>query len=134
MFVKALGLIKSILGSAGFITPILAACGVAVPALIPALIPMIISLMSSAEEALGDGTGALKKAAVTAGTIAFADNMKTLSTGGQKETWENVTPDMVGVLVDSIATVANEISEISGGNAVFDDTDEWERVKANRGM
>jgi hypothetical protein len=132
MFTKALSFIKSILGSAGLVAPILAACGVTVPTLIPTLIPMIISLMTSAEEALGDGTGPLKKVAVTAGAVAFVDNMKELSTGGQKETWSTITPDVVGVLVDSIATVANAVGETTGGGMVFDDT-EWERVKADRG-
>lgn len=103
-FTKALSFIKGVLGSAGV------------------LVPIVIGLMTSAENAMGDGTGALKKAAVTAGVVGFTDSMKEISTGGQKETWEQITPDMVSGLIDTVATVANGISKVSGGEIIFDDS------------
>ena len=73
IFTKALSFIKGILGSASVITPILALFGVAIPPAALAVVPMVLGLMNQAEEALGDGTGPLKKAAVEAGAIGFVD-------------------------------------------------------------
>ncbi len=122
IFTKALSFIKGILGSAGIITPILALFGVAVPPVALAAVPIVIGLMTKAEEALGDGTGPIKKAAVEAGVLGFADAMKEVSTGGQKETWEQITPEMISKLIDTVATVANGISKSSGGSVIFDDS------------
>ena len=122
IFTKALSFIKGILGSASVITPILALFGVAIPPAALAVVPMVLGLMNQAEEALGDGTGPLKKAAVEAGAIGFVEGMQVASTGGQKETWEKITPETVSVLIDTIATVANGISKVSGGNQIFDDS------------
>ena len=132
IFTKALSFIKGILGGAGVITPILALFGVAFPPAAMAVIPLVIGLMGQAEEALGDGTGPVKKAAVEAGAVAFVEGMQTVSTGGQKETWESITPETVSVLIDTIATVANGISKVSGGNPVFDDS-QFEINKMNAG-
>lgn len=120
MFTKALSIIKSVLGSTGVIAPILAAFGATIPGAAIAAVPAAITLMTAAEEAFGDGTGPIKKAAVTEGLVAIADGMQKVSTGGQAETWAKVTPDVIGTTVDTIAAVANDISEQMGGSAVFD--------------
>ena len=77
--------------------------------------------------------GPLKKAAVEAGAIGFVEGMQVASTGGQKETWEKITPETVSVLIDTIATVANGISKVSGGNQIFDDS-QFEINKMNAGL
>jgi hypothetical protein len=117
-----LNALKSLLSGAGLLTPILAMFGITIPPVALAVIPLVTTLMGKAEEALGDGTGALKKEAVTAAVVGFTDVMKTASTGGQAETWKEITPDMVSGLIDTVATVANNISKGTGGEAVFDDT------------
>lgn len=131
MFTKALSFIKTVLGSAGIFAPILAAFGVAIPPVAIAAVPLVVSLMTEAENALGDGTGPLKKAAVTNAANAFVDTMKTVSTGGQAETYQKFTPEIVDTLIDTIATVANGISKQTGGNPVFDDS-EWEKIKGGQ--
>lgn len=85
-------------------------------------VPAMVALMNAAEDALGDGTGPLKKQAVTNGMVAFTETMKQVSTGGQKETWEQFTPELVGTAIDVIADVANTVSIETGGEAVFDVT------------
>ena len=122
MFTKALSFIKGILGSASIITPILALFGVAIPPVALAAVPIVTGLMNQAEDALGDGTGPLKKAAVEAGVLGFVEGMQNASTGGQKETWDKISPETVSALIDTIATVANGISKVSGGSTVFDDS------------
>ena len=116
-FITAL---KSLLSGAGLLTPVLALFGISIPPVALAIIPLVVGLMGKAEEAMGDGTGALKKEAVTAAVVGFTGVMKTASTGGQKETWEEITPVMVSGLIDTIATVANAVSKGTGGDAVFD--------------
>jgi len=69
--------------------------------------PVAIALMDAAETAMGDGMGAQKKEAVTAGLKAFAEKMAELSTGGQKETWTIINGVDMGGLIDSIAATAN---------------------------
>lgn len=128
MFTKALNFIKGLFGSAGVIAPILTLFGVAIPPVAIAAIPMAIGLMTAAEDALGDGTGAIKKSAVTAGVTAFADQIKAVSTGGQAETWNAMTPDVVSALIDTIATTANQIADAAGSAPVFDET-KWNETK-----
>lgn len=119
-FVSALGKIKAILSSLMGIAPILSLFGVAVPQAAVVGVPAMVALMNAAEDALGDGTGPLKKQAVTNGMVAFTETMKQVSTGGQKETWEQFTPELVGTAIDVIADVANTVSVATGGDVVFD--------------
>jgi hypothetical protein len=120
MFTKALAVIKSVLGSSSVIAPILAAFGVAIPPAAVAAVPAAITLMTAAEEAFGDGTGPIKKAAVTEGLVAIAGGMQKVSTGGQAETWAKVTPDVISTTVDTIAAVANDIARQMDADDVFD--------------
>lgn len=119
-FTKALAIIKSVLGSSTVIAPILAAFGVTIPAAATAAIPAAITLMTAAEEAFGDGTGTIKKAAVTKGLVAITEGMQEVSTGGQAETWAAVTPEVISTTVDTIASVANQIAETLDADPVFD--------------
>jgi len=129
MFSKALSFIKSLIGSAGVIAPILTLFGVAIPPVAIAAAPLVINLMNEAENALGDGTGPLKKKAVTNAANAFVDTMKTVSTGGQADTYAKLTPEVVGTLVDTIAGVANNIAAQTGASKpVFDDGVTWQNV------
>lgn len=131
-FTSALNFIKGILSSAGVFAPLLTMFGVTIPPVALAVVPIITTLMNSAEESLGDGTGALKKSAVVSGAVAFTKTMQTVSTGGQKETWSKITPELVDTTIDTIATIANGISNLSDNEPIFDDS-EWERTKADRG-
>jgi len=54
------------------------------------LIPLIIHLMTVAEKLLGPGTGVQKKAFVKDGIQQTINAIATVSTGGQKNTWESV--------------------------------------------
>jgi hypothetical protein len=128
MFTKALSFIKSLFGSFSGIAPLLALFGVAVPPVAIAAIPIAIGLMDAAEQAFGDGTGAIKKEVVSAGLTAFSEKMTELSTGGQKETWATITPN-VGAMIDTIATVANNIAAASGSATPIFTDDEWEKRK-----
>ena len=128
MFTNALRFIKGLLGSLGTVAPILGAFGVVFPPAAIAGIPIAIGLMTAAEEAFGDGSGPVKKAAVTAGLTAFTEAMANASTGGQKETWAAFTPEVVSATIDVIATTANQIAAVAGGVPVFDDS-VFERMK-----
>jgi hypothetical protein len=120
-FAKALNFLKGLIGSFGMLAPIIGAFGVVVPPAAIALAPVVITLMQKAEEALGDGTGPLKKAAVTDGVVAFATKMAEVSTGGQKDTWTAITPSVVSTTIDALAATANQIStSIGSGNPIFD--------------
>lgn len=130
-FSKALMTVKGLLTSTAFLAPILATFGVVIPPVAIAAIAPTIALMDAAERSLGDGTGPLKKEAVTAGMVAFSDVMKTTSTGGQKETWERTTPEVVSVIVDAIATTANMIAKTANSEPVFDDS-MYEAMKYGR--
>lgn len=118
MFTKALNIIKGLLAGAGALAPILALFGVAVPPAAAAAIPATIGLMTAAEEALGDGTGPIKKEAVVAGMGAFTSVMQNVSTGGQKETWDKVTPEVISISIDTLSTVANNIAVELGHDPV----------------
>jgi len=57
------------------------------------LIPFIFTLVKAAEAAINkEKAGAEKKAAVKDGLTAMFDGAKTVSTGGQKETFEMAEP------------------------------------------
>jgi hypothetical protein len=128
MFQKALNIIKTIFTTTGFFAPLLSLFGVTIPPVALSLAPVAVSLMTAAEDALGDGTGPLKKAAVTSGLVAFAGAMKEVSTGGQKETWNVITDESISTLIDTVATVANGISKTE----VFDDS-AYEQMKSDMG-
>lgn len=130
-FADGLTKIKMILLSLSGIAPLLTLFGVAIPPLAIAAVPATIALMGAAENALGDGTGPLKKQAVTAGMTAFAGTMQAASTGGQKETWDKFTPEVTGALIDTIAAVANSVAVASNSEPVFDDS-VFEAMKAGR--
>jgi hypothetical protein len=121
MFKKALAIIKGIITGAAIISPILSLFGVKIPQEAVAAVPATIALMDAAEE-LGSGTGALKKEAVMQGMSAFTSVMQTVSTGGQKETWDKVTPEVISKSIDVIAEIANNVSTVTGGDPVFDDS------------
>lgn len=123
MFTKALNILKGLLAGAGTLAPILSLLGVAIPPVAVAAIPATIGLMTAAEEALGDGTGPLKKEAVVAGVQSFTNVMQTVSTGGQKETWDKVTPEVVTTMIDAVATAANGIAKELGSDPVFSEMD-----------
>lgn len=123
MFTKVLGFLKTVFSSSGILLPILGACGVAVPPIAVAIIPVIAGLMAQAEDLFPEsGKGALKKATVTNMIMDIASTMKTQSTGGQKETWDSVTPEIVVAVIDTLANVANNVSVSTGGDAIIDDS------------
>lgn len=74
-------------------------------------------LIDSAENAFGDGTGAIKKQFVMEGAEKIVAAMEDLSTGGQKETWEKIAP-MTSTIVDGIVAGVNSLA----GETVFDDS------------
>jgi len=56
------------------------------------LIPFIFQAIVAAQAAFGKGEGPAKKAAVKGGITAMFEGAKEVSTGGQRETLEKVTP------------------------------------------
>ena len=56
------------------------------------LIPFIIQAIVAAQAAFGPGEGAAKKEAVKSGVVALFEGAKEVSTGGQKETLDRLTP------------------------------------------
>lgn len=117
-----LNALKTLLSGASLLTPLLALFGVALPPAAILAIPMVTKLMGIAEEAYGDGSGPLKKAAVTSFVNTAIVDTASFSTGGQAETLSKLTPDLVSTLIDTIATVSNSISKVSGGDIVFDNS------------
>ena len=73
------------------------------------LVPFIFSLVKAAEVAFAkEKAGAEKKAAVKEGLTAMFDGAKEASTGGQKETFEQVEPLFDAVIdrgIDLAATM-----------------------------
>lgn len=63
--------------------------------------------MIAAVEAMG-GDGPVKKEAVLKGAELLAETGSELSTGGQKETWEEKVKPNVGKLVDAIVAGVNQ--------------------------
>jgi len=56
------------------------------------LIPFIFQAIVAAQAAFGPGEGPAKKQAVKDGVVAMFEGAKEVSTGGQLETLEKVTP------------------------------------------
>ena len=82
---------------------------VAPEAVIPAeIVSALPGLIGAVENAVGDGQGPIKKAAVMQGAQLIASDMIGASTGGQKATWEKCAP-AVSVLVDTIVTGINAV-------------------------
>ena len=71
------------------------------------LIPLIINLMVTIEKLLGAGTGVQKKEFVKDGIKQVVKGMTSVSTGGQKETWQAVDLLMVPIssLIDILAAL-----------------------------
>jgi len=122
MFSKILGVFRTIFSAGAYLTPVLAAFGVVIPPVAIASVPLMTVLMDKAEEAFGDGSGPLKKAAVTEGITAFSSKMAELSTGGQKETWAALTPEVISATIDGLAGAANAIAKATQAAPVFDDS------------
>jgi hypothetical protein len=76
-----------------------------------ALARIILSLMQTIEPLFGSGTGAVKKQAVTETAKTLVDSVQSISTGGQKKTW------------DEIATPVSEFIDTAAG-FLFQDTDD----------
>ncbi len=75
-----------------FLIPILAFFpGLKLPAAALTILGSIPALCHTAEELMGDGNGDQKKALVTSMVNSAVETMKTISTGGQAETWERVS-------------------------------------------
>lgn len=66
------------------------------------LLPVIISLMGTAEKAMTKGAD--KKALVMESTKAIITGLQTVSTGGQKETWDRIAIP-VSDIIDNISTI-----------------------------
>lgn len=54
------------------------------------ILNIVVSLAMVAEGVFGPKTGSMKKQAVKVGTKDFIGLMKSVSTGGQRETWEQI--------------------------------------------
>jgi hypothetical protein len=69
------------------------------------LLPFVVTLISLAESAFGAKTGLKKKAFVMEALKVVVGIMLAVSTGGQLETWERISPKLskvVDLLVDII--------------------------------
>ena len=84
-----------------------------------ALIPLVIKLVGFVETLFGEakGQGEVKKSTVLGATQAIVDGVASVSTGGQKETWEAISP-VVGSVVDAVVGIANVV----GWEGITDDT------------
>ena len=80
----------------------------------------IPDLMSSAEKAIGDGNGAIKKQYVMEGAQKLADAMSSISTGGQKETWADIAP-FASTIADGICTAVKAVSS----DLIDDSSSKW---------
>ena len=71
------------------------------------VIPLIFSLMETAEKLLGAGAGVKKKAFVKDGIDQTIKAIATISTGGQKETWQTLSLfiDPVSDVIDNLAAL-----------------------------
>lgn len=87
------------------------------------IISALPGLIDSAENAFGDGTGAIKKQYVMEGAEKIVAAMVDVSEGGQKETWEAIAP-LTSTIVDGIVAGVNSLTE----EPVF--TDNFENMKA----
>lgn len=75
--------------------------------LLTSLIPLMTTLMEIAEKMLGSGTGEEKKNFVMDSIIKIIKFMPSVSSGGQKETWDglNFLLEPIKKLVDILAGV-----------------------------
>ena len=69
----------------------------------------IPDLISSAEKAIGDGNGPIKKQYVMEGAEKLVEAMKEVSTGGQKETWEDIAP-FASAITDGICSAVKAVN------------------------
>ena len=69
------------------------------------LVPLVTNLMKIAEKLLGPGTGVQKKEYVKDGIRQVAKAMISLSSGGQKETWE-----LIDSLMEPISNLINVLA------------------------
>lgn len=69
------------------------------------LLPLLTNLITMAEKLLGDGEGVKKKAFVKDGVEQTIKAISSVSTGGQKETWQNIELfyEPLSGLIDSLA-------------------------------
>lgn len=100
------------------------------------LIPLVLKLVGYIEDAFGDakGQGAVKKSTVMGATQVIVEGMSKASTGGQKETWQNLGP-----VVDKTIDAAVAIAKTAGWDKITDDmavaeaeqiaTDQYDRMK-----
>lgn len=95
------GLAPVLTASVGFIFP-----GSAIAVGIARAIP---DLISSAEKAIGSGNGAIKKQYVMEGAEKLVEAMKGVSTGGQKETWEDIAP-FASAITDGICSAVKAVN------------------------
>ncbi len=78
--------------------------------LVVQILPFVLRLMGIAEEALGSGTGEKKKEMVTQGAKTIVEGLATISTGGQKETW-NALAEPVSQFIDGTVNLLNTASK-----------------------
>ena len=72
---------------------------------------MIIQLIGVVEKVYQDikGKGTVKKETVMAATQVIVNDVASVSTGGQKDTWESMAP-LVSSFVDMAVTISNDLS------------------------
>lgn len=82
---------------------------------------LVLRLIGLAEEAYKTfaGSGAVKKSTVMSATQSFVEGMTHVSTGGQKETWDTLSP-LVEVFVDSAVGMANIVAPGSVSDEDFE--------------
>lgn len=82
------------------------------------ILPFVFRLIPIAEKAFADvpKSGAEKKAMVMGATSVAVDALATISTGGQKETWDRIAKPVSGI-VDAACTIMfpQDTSHIPGG-------------------
>lgn len=108
------GVLPILSGVAGFFFPQIPIAG--------KILAALPGLIDSAENAFGDGTGPIKKQYVMEGAEKIVATMSDLSTGGQKETWEQIAP-LTSTIIDGIVAGVNSLA----GEVVIDDN--FEKMK-----
>lgn len=87
------------------------------------LLPFVIQAIGLVESLFGPGTGPKKKQAVLDMSKTVVTAMQTVSTGGQKETWDNIA-EPVGKMVDAAVAIANAwgvFDKMSSGGSTAND-------------
>lgn len=85
-----------------------------------ALIPVVAQLISFAEKLFtGSGKGELKKSVVLGAAEAVVSGMTAVSTGGQKDTWTAIAPQ-VSTIIDGVVAVANATGWVDIADDNFD--------------